>query len=220
MAIVGISGSPIVDGNTDRMVRSILEQSGKDHIFINLSKLKFDPCRACAHLCAKTNLCPLKDDLEPYFEPIRDAEALVLGTSTNAGNMTAWMFSFLSRLWCFHHVKRLLRDKPVVLVATGLFRRSEARVIPKFRDAIKSVNVLGHVFFASEIPPCYRCGAGKECKVGGLWHMLGKDEEKLKNFRLTKDMFYRWEDCQEAAKNVEKYADVLSRLGAAVPLVN
>jgi len=220
MAIVGISGSPIIDGNTDRMVKSILVQSGRDHIFINLSTLKFDPCRACAHLCAKTNLCPLEDDLEPYFEPIRDAEAIVLGTSTNGGNMTAWMFSFLSRLWCFHHVKTLMRGKPAVLVATGLFSMSEGMVIPKLHDSIRGMNVLGHLFFASRIPPCYKCGAGKECKVGALWHMMGRDEMKLKNFRVTKDMFLRWEDCQEAAENVEKYAGMLSGLGTVVPSVN
>jgi len=30
MTIVGISGSPIVDGNTDRIVKAVLEQSGRD----------------------------------------------------------------------------------------------------------------------------------------------------------------------------------------------
>ena len=80
MTVVGVSGSPIVDGNTDRMTKALLEQSGKDHMFINLSTLRYDPCRACAHLCARTNICPLDDDLEPYFEPLMNAEALVLST--------------------------------------------------------------------------------------------------------------------------------------------
>ena len=36
MAIVGISGSPIIDGNTDRMTMAILDKSGRDTKFINL----------------------------------------------------------------------------------------------------------------------------------------------------------------------------------------
>jgi len=51
MPIVGISGSPIQGGNTDRLVQSLLEQTGHEHTFVNLSALDFVPCRGCAHLC-------------------------------------------------------------------------------------------------------------------------------------------------------------------------
>jgi multimeric flavodoxin WrbA len=96
-AIVGFSGSPIVTCNTDRLVKAVLEGSGQDHTFVNLSSLRYDSCRACAHLCAKTNLCPLDDDLRPYFWPIMDAKALVLGTPIQAGHITGWMFGFTTR---------------------------------------------------------------------------------------------------------------------------
>jgi len=56
MAIVGISGSPVQGGNTDRLVRSLLEQSGPERTFVNLSTLDFVPCRGCADLCARTNI--------------------------------------------------------------------------------------------------------------------------------------------------------------------
>ena len=220
MAIVGVSGSPIIDGNTDRMVRALLEQSGKDHIFVNLSTLRYDPCRACAHLCAKTNLCPLEDDLLPYFEPILKAEALVLGTPVHSGNITGWMFSFISRLWCFHHIRNLLRGKPVVLVMTGLVSKSEKdgfdnfkrRLLGGLKRNLHPVNILGQIYYASYIPPCYKCGMCKVCKVGGLWFMLDCDEEKLKNFKLTSDMFRRWEDCPHTVARVETYAKMLSDL--------
>ena len=40
------------------------------------------------------------------------------------GTITAWMSSFLSRLWCFQHLKNLLEDKPLLLVMTALFTAS------------------------------------------------------------------------------------------------
>ena len=212
MTIVGVSGSPIVNGNTDRIVKALLEQSGKEYIFINLSTLRYDPCRACAHLCAKTNICPLDDDLKPYFEPILNSEALILGTSVNGGNITGWMFSFLTRLWCFHHVKNLLRYKPVLLVATGLFKRSEYRVMARFLERVPSENIIGHIYYTSNIPPCYTCGMGKVCKVGGLWAMVGRDEERLKKFKITPDKFKRWEDNPETVEKVARYAKILAEL--------
>jgi len=215
LTIVGVSGSPIVGGNTDRIIKAVLEQSGKDHIFVNLSTLRYDPCRACAHLCASTGLCPLDDDLKPYFEPIRDAEALVLGTPIHAAYMTGWMFSFLTRLSCFSHVKLPLRGKPVVLVVTGCFQDSE-KTIPQFaRNVVvqsRGAKVIGHIFYASSIPPCYKCGKGNKCKVGGLWYMLGHDEEKLRNFKVTPDLFKRWEDSPETVTEVARYAQMLSEL--------
>ena len=120
MAIVGISGSPIVDDNTDRMTRALLEESGKDARFVNLSKLSFSPCRACAHNCATTARCGVTDDLHPHLEDIRSAEALVFSTAVHHGTMTAWMYGFFSRLWCFLHENKTLNGRPVVFVSTGI----------------------------------------------------------------------------------------------------
>lgn len=211
--LVGVSGSPILNGNTDRMVKAVLDKSGRDHVFVNLSTLRYDPCRACAHLCAKTHICPLDDDLKPYFDPILNSEALVLGTSVNGSNVSAWMFSFLSRLWCFRHVERPLLDKPVLLVASGLFKRSKYRVLANFIEAsLQSENILGYIYYNSEIPPCFKCGRGYVCKIGGLWEMVDRDEEKLKSWKFTEDMFKRWEDNPETVAEVEKYANILAKI--------
>ena len=214
MTIVGVSGSPILNGNTDRIIKALLQRSGKDYIFVNLSTLRYDPCRACAHLCAKTNMCPIDDDLKPYLKPILNSEALILGTPVHAGNITGWMFSFITRLWCFHHVKNLLKDKPVLLVLTGLFRGSE-RVILKFKERIlvdHPVKIIGHIYYTTNIPPCFKCGMGNQCKVGGLWAMVGFNEEKLRNFKVTQEKFKRWEDDPETVAKVEKYARILAEL--------
>lgn len=87
MTIIGVSGSPILDVNTDRIVKALLEKSGEVYIFVDLSTLRYDPCRTCAHLCAGTNMCQLDDDLQPYPKLILNSEALVPATAvhTRAG---------------------------------------------------------------------------------------------------------------------------------------
>lgn len=215
MTIVGVSGSPIVDGNTDRIVKALLEQSGKEYIFVNLSTLRYDPCRACAHLCARTNMCPVDDDLKPYLEPILNSEALILGTPVHAANVTGWMFSFITRLWCFHHVKNLLSDKPVVLVVTGLFNGSR-KVVERFEqlfvDWYHPVKVIGHIYYVSHTPPCFKCGIGNLCKVGGLWAMVDFSEKRLKEFKVTREKFRRWEDDPGTVGEIARYAKILSDL--------
>jgi len=158
----------------------------------------------------------LDDDLKPYFEPILNSEALILGTPVHAGYITGWMFSFVGRLWCFHHVKNLLKDKPILLVMTGLFRESERVVLSKFVDLFKAwnqtVNIIGHIYYTSSTPPCFKCGMGKVCKVGGLWGMVCCNEENLRKFKVTPDKFKRWEDNPETVAEVAKYAKILEEL--------
>jgi multimeric flavodoxin WrbA len=214
MAIVGISGSPIVDGNTDRLVKAVLEASGGETIFVNLSKLSFSPCRGCAHNCATTAMCGVKDELHARLADIRDAEALVIGSPVHHGTMTAWTYSFFSRLWCFLHENKTLNHRPVVFVSVGIDSipaqgpaTFDASLVKEHR-----FKTLGHIYFQSLIPPCFKCGKGDVCQWGGLWRMVSRDVDALKEFEITPDKFRRWEDDEETVKEVERYGRMLAEI--------
>jgi len=215
MAIIGISGSPIIDGNTDRMTKAILEKSGRETEFINLSKLKFFPCRGCAHNCATTAMCGVKDELHPYLKDIRDAEALVISSPRHHGDMTAWMYSFFSRLWCFLHENNSLKNKPVILISVGVKDIAKGR--ETFRASMikeHKFDVLGEINYNSLNFPCLTCGAGDYCKSphAGLWNYLNNDEEALRNFEFTPEQFRKWEDDEDIVNSVNKYAEMLSKI--------
>jgi multimeric flavodoxin WrbA len=216
MAIIGLSGSPIVGGNTDRLIKAVLEKSGKKIIFINLSTLHFDPCRGCCHLCATTNLCGKKDGLHKYLRLVLESEALVLGTPYQLGMPTGFMFNFLTRLFCFHHVHKLLTDKPAVLISVGVKPKEIQNGINDFEKIVThgdQFKLIGHIYFNSKTPPCLKCGAGSYCYVGGLWkYVLDQDENKLKKFKFTPDKFKKWEDYPEIVEEVNKYSKILSEL--------
>lgn len=213
---MGISGSPILEGNTDRIIHAILKKSSKEAIFLNLSKLKFDPCRGCCHLCATTNICGRKDELLPYLKLIVKSDALVLGTPYQLGMPTGFMYNFLTRLFCFHHVKKLLVDKPVILISVGIKPKEIQNGIASFERLAahnNQFNLLGHIYFNSQTPPCLKCGAGSYCRVGGLWkYVLGQDDNKLINFEFTPDKFNKWEDNPLIVEEVERYAKILAEL--------
>lgn len=58
--VLGISGSPVPESNTDRTVRKILEFTGLETQFITLSEMEVVPCRACLG-CVKTSQCVVDD---------------------------------------------------------------------------------------------------------------------------------------------------------------
>ena len=215
MAIVGISGSPIVGGNTDRMVKAILDKSGSQSTFLNLSTLKFSPCRGCAHLCATTAMCGQKDALLPYLKQIRDAHALVFASPRHHGNMTAWMTSFFSRMWCFLHENNTLNDKPAIFVSVGIRENETGR--ETFRASMireHAFNVIGQYHYMSFNAPCLKCGKGDTCRHprGGLWTLLGKEEAAMRCFKFTPDQFANWEDDAQAVAAVERLASLIREL--------
>ena len=216
MAILGVSGSPFPGGSTDRLVKAVLEKSGRETVFINLSMLCFDPCRGCCHLCATTNMCGRKDELHQYLGLILKSESLVLGTPYQLGAPTGFMYNFLTRLFCFYHVKKLLTDKPVVLISVGIKAKEIQNGIGSFENMVThgdQFNLLGHIYFNSQITPCLKCGAGSYCRVGGLWkYTLDQDEKKLKEFEFTPDKFKKWEESPPIVKEVERYGKILAEL--------
>ncbi len=53
--VLGVSGSPVPNSNTDRAVKAVLEASGLEHDFVKLSDLHIRSCMACKR-CVKDNI--------------------------------------------------------------------------------------------------------------------------------------------------------------------
>ena len=70
--IVGISGSPFKNSNTDRLIQTVLESSGLSTEFVKLSKINVRPCIACLG-CKKDNIYEVKDDFPELAEKVRRA---------------------------------------------------------------------------------------------------------------------------------------------------
>lgn len=81
MKILGVSGSPIKNSNTDRAVKTVLEATGAETEFIKLSKLQIEPCRACLG-CVDTNECVIGDDGNLLAQKAKEADGLVVGCFT------------------------------------------------------------------------------------------------------------------------------------------
>ena len=79
--VLGISGSPIKDSNTDRLVKTILDATGIESEFVKLSTMNVRPCLACKK-CVPDNICKVDDDFPELAEKVKTAQALVIGGYT------------------------------------------------------------------------------------------------------------------------------------------
>ena len=208
MKIIGFSAGVVGrDSNVDRIVKEIMDETSFDAEFVKLTDVDYAACKGCVWLCAGPEVCPLEDDLLPYYQKVKEADAVVLGSPVHHGTISATMSAFISRLWGFRHVNFAIKNKPFVLALSGV-REEQHHASDAFRRALRpfSVNVVDVVQYSSRIPPCYRCGRHQECRIGAAYHIWGAE---VRNLTIVPELFREWEDCPTTVAEIGEAAEEL-----------
>jgi hypothetical protein len=191
------------------MVKAILDKSGHDVEFVKLADLNYSGCKGCVQLCARPQVCMMADDAQPYYQKVKEADAVVIGTPVYFNTITAMVWAFIERFFGYRHVDIPISGKPFVLVVGGALMLDSA--VEQLHKALCmfEVNILDTVRYLSKVPPCFKCGRHTECEIGGMYHMLG---DAAKQVKVTKQMFTRWEDDSTVAAAVDAAAEKLKNI--------
>jgi multimeric flavodoxin WrbA len=165
--IIGISGSPVPNGNTDRLIKYILDVSGLDAEFIKLSDVRVAPCLACKR-CASDNICKVGDDFPAIAEKLRGASVVVLGGYIPYGMLDAFTKSFLERLWSMRHVNNLNQGKIFVTSISGLSAQGREGALRgvAIQLAMERAKLIAQLQIEGNVP-CLTCGYGDDCWGSG-----------------------------------------------------
>lgn len=195
--VVGISGSPIKNSNTDRIVKHILNSTGLENEFVKLSSISVQPCRACKK-CVEDNICKVKDDFPPLAEMIKKADAIVVGSYCPYSSVDGFTKAFLERLWSLRHVNNLVRGKLAVTVVTGLIPEITGNVSEMLAMEMNMdrMNLIGQIEVMGNVP-CLTCGKGDDCEMSAVPLLFGK------NAKATIDKCIAVEDQTEIWKKAE-----------------
>lgn len=191
--ILGISGSPIKNSNTDRLIQAVLEGSGLFSEFVKLSKINVRPCIACLG-CKEDNICKVKDDFPGLAEKVRKAGAIVVGGYSPYGAVDGFTKAFLERLFALRHQNGLNRGKLAVVVTTGIGRGAsgleEASNQIAHALSLEGMEVLEQLKVTGN-PECMVCGFGGSCPMSALPWIFGD------NTTVTPEKFSHVEDQTE-----------------------
>jgi multimeric flavodoxin WrbA len=103
MWIVAINGSPNKEGNTAYLLQKVLDSAkahGAKHCFLYhahalLSELKNPFCNVCSNPCS--GICYKGSRLEEVFDTMKQADALVFGSPTYFGTVSAQLKAFFDK---------------------------------------------------------------------------------------------------------------------------
>ena len=121
MKVLAISGSPRKNGNTALLLSKALEgaqEAGAETELFSVAGKDLRGCDGC-WACVKTGKCHLKDDLEPLYGLMQEADGIIFGTPIYFWGMTAQMKAIIDRSIALNHAERTLASKVAGVVAVA-----------------------------------------------------------------------------------------------------
>ncbi len=205
MKILGVSGSPIKNSNTDRALHMALQATGMETEFVKLTECDIEPCLACLE-CLDTNECVIGDDGNKLAEKARHADGLIIAGFTPYSSIDARCKAFMERLYPLRHKYGLMQGKPGGAIVTCAIPEDCPGLPNACQNGIEAVqaymmeegmNFQGGVKILGNVP-CLTCGYGDECATSGLKMIFGP-EASLDSVGLSS-----FENQQEALRQVEE----------------
>ncbi len=182
MKILGVSGSPIENSNTDRALKIALAATGVKTELYKLSDYTIAPCTACLG-CRETNVCVQEDDGIMLAEKAYKADALIIAGFTPYSTIDSRTKIFIERLYPLHHRHGLMSGKPGGAIVTCGIPPGHEGMPPACEngvDAIRNYMLAESMHFIGEVRvpgnvPCVACGQEGQCGVSSLKILFGKD---------------------------------------------
>jgi multimeric flavodoxin WrbA len=100
MKVIGFSGSPRKNANTDRLVLQVLagaKEQGAETSFFRVADLNIRGCTSC-YYCKSHDTCSIRDDMQSLYKELYAADAVVIGSPVYMGQMTGQTKIFMDRL--------------------------------------------------------------------------------------------------------------------------
>lgn len=166
MRVLGISGSPVKNGNVNLLIQQVLKgakSKGAKTEIIYLDELRISPCKSCGRN-PEPKFCFIKDDMDKIYTKLKSSDVLVLGSPIYFDTVSAQMKLFLDRCNCLtplvkknnrYYFKSRLKKKRkgVIILVAGEKQRFDYALIPllgffkwanvKFADKL----LYSHSFF-------------------------------------------------------------------------
>ena len=209
MKVLGVSGSPIYNSNTDRALKVALEATGLETEFIKLVEYNITPCRACIG-CVDTNTCVNTNDDGIFLaKKAKEADALIIACYTPYSSIDSLTKAFIERLYPLRHKHGFMAGKPGGAIVTCAVPATNKALPPAGDMGVNAImfymmeegmNFVGAVKILGNVP-CIKCGYGNECKTSGIKMIFG-NEATVQSVGVNK--FEEQLDAFDAARELGK----------------
>ncbi|MCM8761908.1 MAG: flavodoxin family protein [Candidatus Omnitrophica bacterium] len=139
--IVGISGSPRRNGNTEFLLDiclNVAKDRGAEIEKFVLNTMRFVPCQECADI-RKDGRCKIQDDMQNLYPAIEKADAVIVSSPIFFGSLSAQTKMMIDRFQCQWLGINVFKSYTIKKNKTGVFICVEASKRDSFLENAKSI---------------------------------------------------------------------------------
>jgi len=156
-----LTASPRKNGNSTILALKAAEgvkAGGGEADVVSIGNLKIAPCNACDSCLAKPEAgCVIKDDMQPLYQKIREAQGVIFATPVYWFNVSAQMKSFIDRSYAIQgkgYYAFTGKDVGVILTYADedVFASGGINALRSFQDicAYSKANLVGAVYGSAD----------------------------------------------------------------------
>ncbi|MBN1678171.1 MAG: flavodoxin family protein [Candidatus Thermoplasmatota archaeon] len=104
LKVLGILGSPRLDGNTAQLLDAVLDGArgaGADVDRLELARMRIDPCRECRECDSGLGCVQRTDDMSRIYKAIREMDAIAVASPIFFMGVTSQTKAMIDRCQCF-----------------------------------------------------------------------------------------------------------------------
>jgi len=159
--VLVLAASPRKNGNSTilalRAAEGVKAEGGEADV-VPIGHLKIAPCNACNSCITKPEAeCVIKDDMQPLYQKIRNAQGIIFATPVYWFNMSAQMKLFIDRAYAIQDKGCwAFTGKDVGVILTygdeDVFSSGGTNALRSFQDifAFTQANVIGTVYGSAD----------------------------------------------------------------------
>ena len=120
MNVLGISGTPRVEGNSEILLKYAFhpfEKNGWEIKHFSMREMLVKPCLGCDE-CKKVGHCVIDDDMHYFYEAFRWCDALIISSPVYSRNICSQLMAVLDRHYAVN-IERPLEGKVGGAMAVG-----------------------------------------------------------------------------------------------------
>ncbi|MDD5288528.1 MAG: flavodoxin family protein [Dehalococcoidales bacterium] len=153
MKVLGIVCSARKGGNTEVLVNEALasaQEAQAETELISVVNKTIAPCDGC-NSCRQTHTCHIKDDMQPIYEKLEKADAIILGSPVYFGSVSAQAKAIMDRTYAFHMDRRLKGKVAAPILAVRRVGASQTRnLLIGYFMALGMIPVRGAIGYGQE----------------------------------------------------------------------
>lgn len=163
MKVLGIMGSPRLNGNSSTLLKKVLEgakDNGAVANSISVSNLDIQGCINC-DACKRLGKCVIKDDMQNIYDMVNDSDIVVFSSPNYMGGIQGKLKCVIDRLYAYMKGgldKSFDKEKKVALIVT----QNAPEETSSCYEAFNHLRYVLNVTFEgnSEVPCRFLLGGG------------------------------------------------------------